>query len=123
MAVRSRIGSLGEVLPVALVEPDGLIVTTDGRYVRVIECDRVPNTITADPADLARISDAFTHLCRIIPDRQSLMILAQTDPVAIDDALDPDANATRTAAEQDRRGDNHRLAEARELLFAATRQR
>ena len=60
------------MLPVALVEPDGLIVTTDGRYVRVIECDRVPNTITADPSELARIEDAFAHLCRIIPDRQGL---------------------------------------------------
>jgi hypothetical protein len=113
MLGRSRIGSLADVLPVAAVEPDGLIVTTDGRYVRLIECDRVPNTITADPSDLSRIGDAFRHLCRIIPDRQSLMILAQTDPVAIDDALDPDARATRTAAEQDRRDGNLQLAGAR----------
>src|SRR5665213_1546310 len=122
MAGRSRIGSLADVLPVAVVEPDGLIVTTDGRYVRMIECDRVPNTITADPSDLSRIRDAFTQLCRIIPDRQSLMILAQTDPVAIDDALAPDAQATHTAADQDRRDGNPQLAAARELLFAATRQ-
>ena len=47
-----RVGSLGSVLPISLVEPDGLIVTTDGRYVRLIECDRVPNTITADPSEL-----------------------------------------------------------------------
>jgi hypothetical protein len=122
MVGRSRIGSLADVLPVAVVEPDGLIITTDGRYVRLIECDRVPNTITADPSDLSRIGDAFTQLCRIIPDRQSLMILAQTDPVAIDDALEPDKQATHTAAEQDRRDGNTQLAAARELLFAATRQ-
>jgi hypothetical protein len=66
----ARIGSLGSVLPVALAEPDGLIVTTDGRYVRLIECDRVPNTITADPSELGRIEDCFAHLCRFIPDRQ-----------------------------------------------------
>ena len=53
----ARVGSLGSVLPIALVEPDGLIVTTDGRYVRVIECDRVPNTITADPSELGRIEE------------------------------------------------------------------
>ena len=85
------------MLPIALVEPDGLIITTDGRYVRVIECDRVPNTITADPSELARIEDAFAHLCRIIPDRQGLTILAQTDPVPIDDAL-----AGRRARDRDR---------------------
>ena len=99
MAREPRAGSLAEVLPIALVEPDGLIITTDGRYVRLLECDRVPNTITADPADLARIGEAFAQLCRIIPDRQSLMVLAQTDPVAIDDAL-----AVRP------RGDAHRGA-------------
>ena len=87
MTLRSRVGSLGELVPVSLVEPDGLIVTTDGRYVRVIECDRVPNTITADPAQLARVEAAFAHLCQTIGDRQSLMILAQTDPVPIADAL------------------------------------
>jgi hypothetical protein len=96
-----RAGSLGAILPIALVEPDGLIVTTDGRYVRVIECDRVPNTITADPSELGRIEDCFAHLCRIIPDRQGLTILAQTDPVPIDDALARDARATKIAAARD----------------------
>ena len=96
-----RVGSLGSVLPIALVEPDGLIVTTDGRYVRVIECDRVPNTITADPSELGRIEDCFAHLCRIIPDRQGLTILAQTDPVPIDDALAADVRAAKIAAARD----------------------
>ena len=48
MSRRARTGSLGELLPIAAVEPDGLMVTTDGRYVRLIECQRVPNAITAD---------------------------------------------------------------------------
>ena len=34
------------------VEPDGLLVTTAGQYVRLIECQRVPNTITADASEL-----------------------------------------------------------------------
>ena len=76
-----RVASLGDLLPIALVERDGLIVTTDGRYVRLIECEQVPNTITADPTALAQIEAAFAHLCRLIPDRQSLVIYAQTDPV------------------------------------------
>ena len=97
----TRVGSLGDVLPVAMVEPDGLIVTTDGRYVRVLECEQVPNTITADPAALAQIEGAFAHVCRLIGDRQSLVIYAQTDPVPIDDALESDRYATVTAARQD----------------------
>jgi hypothetical protein len=110
------------VLPISLIEPDGLLVTTDGRYVRVIECDRVPNTITADPSALARIEDCFAHLCRIIPDRQSLMILAQTDPVPIDDALADDKRATEIAAARDRIAGRDELAAARRRLMAATRQ-
>jgi hypothetical protein len=119
---RTRPGSLGSVLPVSLVEPDGLIVTTDGRYVRVIECDRVPNTITADPPELQRIEDCFAHLCRIIPDRQGLVVLAQTDPVPIHDALAADVRATEIAAARDRLAGQPALAAARLRLMAATRQ-
>lgn len=119
---RARVGSLGSALPVALVEPDGLILTTDGRYVRVIECDRVPNTITADPSELARIEDCFAHLCRIIPDRHGLTILAQTDPVPIDDALADDDRATEIAAARDRIDGQGALAAARKRLMEATRQ-
>ena len=64
---RTRPGSLGSVLPVSLVEPDGLIVTTDGRYVRVIECDRLPNTITADPSELQRIETASRTCAESFP--------------------------------------------------------
>jgi hypothetical protein len=119
---RARVGSLGSVLPIALVEPDGLIVTTDGRYVRVIECDRVPNTITADHSELRRVEDCFAHLCRIVPDRQGLTVLAQTDPVGIDDALAGDDRATRLAAARDRLAGHPELAAARVRLMAATRQ-
>ena len=106
----------------SLVEHDGLIITTDGRYVRVIECDRVPNTITADSSELRRIEDCFAHLCRIIPDRQGLVILAQTDPIPIGDALAADERATEVAAARDRPAGEPELAAARLRLMAATRQ-
>lgn len=101
-AVKGRTGSLGDLLPISLVEPDGLIITTDGRYVRLIECDHVPNAVTADPSQLSRIEECFAQLCRSIPDRQGLMIMAQTDPVPTDYALGNDRKATETAAAQDR---------------------
>jgi hypothetical protein len=119
---KARVGSFAGLLPLSLVEPDGLMITTDGTYVRVIQCERVPNTITADSSGLARIEAAFAALCRIIPDRQSLIILAQTDPVPIDEALATDERATRIAAEQDRADGHHQLAAARERLLAATEQ-
>src|SRR5947209_13526397 len=117
-----RVASLGDLLPVVLVERDGLIVTTDGRYVRLIECEQVPNTITADPPALAQIEGAFAHLCRLIPDRQSLVIYAQTDPVPMREALARDREATEISAEQDRLDGRPQLASARERLLEATIQ-
>ena len=119
---RARTGSLASQLPVSVIEPDGLIVTTDGRYVRLIECDQVPNTITADRSALARIKDAYEALCRLIPDGQCLVIYAQTDPVPIQDALAPDERATVIAAAHDRDNGQSELARARSRLFEATRQ-
>src|SRR5256885_17249177 len=40
-AGRRRVDDLGRVLPLAAVEPDGLAITSDGTYVRVIEADHV----------------------------------------------------------------------------------
>ena len=122
MRSRNRRGSLGRVLPVSLVEPDGLMVTTDGTYVRLIECERPPNTITADESTLSRIEATFAALCRLIPDRQSLVVYAQTDPVPIDEALAGDREATRLAANQDRAHGDAELARCRERLLAATEQ-
>ncbi len=115
----SRAGSLADLLPVSVVEPDGLIVTTDGSYVRLIECERVPNTVSADESMLAIIERAFGDLCRVIPDRQRLVIYAQTDPVPIDEALSEDRERTRIAAAYDRSQGHPELAGVREKLLAA----
>ena len=50
------------------------------RYVRLIECERVPNAVTADPATLATIERAYANVCRTIPDHQGIVVYAQTDP-------------------------------------------
>ena len=104
MSRTARTGSLGELLPLAAVEPDGLLVTTAGRYVRLIECQRVPNAITADESRLQVLERAFRELCRAIPDRQSLVIYAQTDPIPIDDALAEDRARVRGRVRAGHRG-------------------
>ena len=119
---RSRTGSLGELLPIAAVEPDGLIVTVDGRYVRLVECQRVPNTITADEGRLALLQRAFRDLVRAIPDRQSLVVYAQTDPIPIDEALAEDRRRVALAVEQDLAAGHAELAIARRRLLAGLTQ-
>jgi hypothetical protein len=120
--IRSRTGSLGRVLPVDLVEPDGLIVTSDGRYVRLIECERMPNAITADGGAQARIERAFGEICRGIPDRQGLAIYAQTDPIPIDDALVEDHRRVELACQHDERHGHEDLARVRRRLLTAQTQ-
>ena len=122
MSRTARTGSLGQLLPIAAVEPDGLLITTEGRYVRVIECQRVPNTITADQSRLQILERAFRELCRAIPDRQSLVIYAQTDPIPIDEALAEDRARVQAACEQDMSAGRGELAATRRRFLAGLKQ-
>src|SRR5579884_3464045 len=102
MMRRARAGSLGCVLPIDVVEPDGLIVTSGGRYVRLVECERLPNAITADQAAIGRIELAFAEICRAIPDGQSLSVYAQSDPIPVAEALAEDERRVEHACQYDR---------------------
>jgi hypothetical protein len=117
-----RPGSLGSVLPISLVEPDGLIVTIDGRYVRLLELDRVPNPISADDAQLRLLERAYRELCRAIPDGQSLSIYSQTDRIIRDEALAEDGDRVEVACEHDAANGHHDLAVARRRLLAGLTQ-
>ena len=117
-----RTGSIARILPIDLVEPDGLVVTADGRYVRVIECERMPNAITADSGAQARIERCFAEICRAIPDGGSIGVYAQTDPIPVDEALAEDKRRVALAANQDRQAGQLELAETRRRLLTAQRQ-
>src|SRR6516162_4859960 len=114
--------SLAGLLPISVLEEDGLIVTTTGRYVRLIECERVPNALTADPVTLGTIERAYANVCRTIPDHQGIAVYAQTDPVPLKEALEGDLELTRSAAAADRAAGHHALADSRALLLEATTQ-
>ncbi|MGI8559712.1 MAG: VirB4 family type IV secretion system protein [Solirubrobacteraceae bacterium] len=118
----TRTGSLGRLLPVDLVEPDGLLVTSDRRYVRLIECERMPNAITADASAQAKLERAFGEICRGIPDRQALSIYAQTDPIPVEEALAEDHRRVELAVAHDRRRGQEDLAQARRWLLSAQQQ-
>lgn len=118
-----RGGSLGSVIPVSLVEPDGLIITTDGRYVRLLECERVPNPISADHTQLQLLERAYRELCRAIPDGQALSIYSQTDTLAdVREALTEDRDRVQAACEHDVAHGHDDLALARRRLLAGLTQ-
>jgi hypothetical protein len=117
-----RAGSLGSVLPISLVEPDGLIITTDGCYVRLLECDRVPNPISADDTQLAFLERAYRELCRTIPDGQSISIYSQTDRIIRREALAEDRDRVHAACAHDLARGQEDLAIARRRLLAGLNQ-
>jgi hypothetical protein len=118
--VRTR--SIARILPIDLVEPDGLVVTSDGRYVRLLECERMPNAITADGGAQARIERCFAEICHAIPDGQSISVYAQSDPIPADEALAQDKRRVEPACDRDHSDGQAELAEIRGRLLTAQRQ-
>jgi len=119
-----RVGAIADLIDIAAIEPDGLIVTRDGTYVRVIDCEFVPNPITADPAQIASIEDAWASLFAAIPDHQGLSLYAQTDPIPIDDAMAEDDDRVARAIADDLAATPARedLARTRRRFLQAQRQ-
>jgi hypothetical protein len=119
-----RTGSISELIDVHALEPDGLIVTGDGAYVRVIDCEFVPNPISADPGQITAIEEGWAAVFAAIPDHQGLSLYAQTDPIAIDDAMRADTERVQRAITDDLRADPPRteLARTRRRFLQAQRQ-
>jgi hypothetical protein len=119
-----RVAALADLIDIAALEPDGLIVTRDGTYVRVIDCEFVPNPITADPGEIAAIEDGWASVFAAIPDHQALALYAQIDPIPIDDAMAEDEARVARAIADDLAADPPRedLARTRRRFLQAQRQ-
>jgi len=120
----ARTGSIGELIDIHALEPDGLIVTGAGSYVRVIDCARVPNPISADPAQITMIEEGWGAVFAAIPDHQGLSLYAQVDPIAIDDAMLADHERVQRAITDDLDANPPRtdLARTRRRFLQAQRQ-
>jgi hypothetical protein len=114
--------SIGELVDVAALEPDGLVVTTGGVYVRVIECQHVPNVVSADPSVLAQVQAGWAELCAAIPDLQGLSFYAQTDPIGVADAMREDRERVNAAVADDHAHGRPGLARCRRRLLQAQTQ-
>src|SRR4051794_7861605 len=111
--MRSR--SLAEVLPIAAVEPDGLIVTTDGAYVRLLECDEVLHARKGGPAHRETMRDRLGALAARLPAGESLQVVVEADTVDPDVALERDWREIRTASDD---ADDERRLSMERLGFA-----
>jgi hypothetical protein len=87
----------GNLLGLAAIEPDGLMVAEDGTYVRALEVGTV-NPLVLDQAEGERVSQAFVQVAARLPDRQSLQLYVQGTPLALDDVLAEESHHCEQAA-------------------------
>jgi hypothetical protein len=89
--------SAGDLLPVAAIEPDGLLVREDGCYVRALEVLPV-NPLVLDQDEGERVSAAFAQVMARLPDRQSMQLYVQGTPLMLDDLLAEESHGCELAA-------------------------
>ena len=93
----TRERSAAELLGVAAIDQQGLLVREDGVYVRYLEVGSV-NPLVLDQADGERISAAFGQLAARLPDRQSLQLYVQGTPLELEEILAEETHRCELAA-------------------------
>ena len=91
------------MLPLAAIEPDGLAITSDGTYVRVIEADHVLQPWRGDIDHRLRLRERLKQLITRIPDRQALQFIVEAEPLDPRRALTQDWLEIRAAMAARRR--------------------
>src|SRR5665213_2452851 len=89
--------SAGDLLGVAAIEADGLLVREDGAYVRVLEVAGV-NPLVLDAGEGERISAAFAQVAARLPDGQSMQLYVQGTPLCMDELLAEETHRCELAA-------------------------
>lgn len=86
-----------DLLGVAAIGEDGLLVREDGEYVRYLEVGSV-NPLVMDQAEGERVSAAFGQLAARLPDRHSLQLYVQGTPLELEDILAEETHRCEQAA-------------------------
>jgi len=79
--VRRRARSLGELVPLAAAEPDGLLITSAGAYVRLLELGRVLQPLAGGPGHREWIRERLGALAAALPAGQRLQLVVEAEPL------------------------------------------
>lgn len=116
-----RRGGAGELLGVAAITPDGVLIDGDGSYVRYLEVQPV-NPLVLDSAECERISTAFGELAARLDAGQRLQLYVQASPLDLDSELAEEAYKCEQAAGAADAAGEHARAAAIRLLGQAQEQ-
>ena len=75
-----------QLLPVAAIEPNGLVVTTEGALVRILHVSP-PNPLILSDEDRAQAAAGFAHLIGRLRSEQSLQYYVQSRPINLEELL------------------------------------
>jgi hypothetical protein len=121
--------SAANLLAVAAIDPDGLLIDEHGTYVRYLETSAV-NPLVMAPQETERVAAAFAQIAARLPDRQSLQLYMQATPLELEELLADEthrseqaAGAAEDAGQAERAGAVRRLGVAHEqsIRFSAHR--
>jgi hypothetical protein len=111
----------GDLLPVAAIDEDGLMIREDGAYVRILEVSTI-NPLVLEDAEAERISLAFGTLAARLGPGQRLQLYVEATPLALGALLDDEHRRTaQAAAAAEHRHDDGR-ADAMRMLADAQAQ-
>jgi hypothetical protein len=104
---------VAELVPVAAVEPDGLLVTGVGDYVRLLGLPRVLQPLAGRPAHRQELRDRLGALAASVPAGQSLQVTVSAEALQAETALERDWREITAAADT---ADTEGLGEATRRL-------
>ncbi len=94
---RGASAGAGALLGVAAIQPDGLLIRSDGAYVRYLESE-VVNPLVLDPEEAERISAGFAQIAARLADRQTLQLYVQASPLGLEELLAGESHCCEQAA-------------------------
>ncbi len=128
LGLMARKRCVADLLGVAAIDPDGLLIAEDGTYVRYLEVGAV-NPLVLDQAEGERISAAFGQIAARLPDRQSIQLYVQGTPLELEEILADEthrceqaAGAAQDIGEHERATAIRRLGIAQEQSIRVTAQ-
>jgi hypothetical protein len=111
-------GTAADLLELAAISEDGLLVHEDGSVARCLEVGSV-NPLALGATEAERISSAFAQLGARLSDRQSLQLYVQGTPLALEDVLAEESYGGETAAgAAEEAGEGERATAIRRLGLA-----
>jgi DNA helicase HerA-like ATPase len=93
----SRKRSAADLLGVAAIDAEGLLITGEGTYVRYLQTGAV-NPLVMESEQAERVSSSFAQIAARLGDRQSLQLYVQAEPFQLEELLADESHRCEQAA-------------------------